>query len=110
MPAPSLVIQTTYAELLERCAATAFSDAFPEDGTFISKTIRARRYWYFQVPTKDGREQRYVGPETPELLDRIAQHKQARDDEKERRALVSTLVRSFGLTAPIPKIGEIISA
>jgi hypothetical protein len=51
-----------------------------------------------------------VGPETPELLERIADHKQARNDEKERRALVSTLVRSFGLTAPIPIIGELISA
>jgi len=110
MAAPALVIQTTYAELLERCAATAFSDAFPEDGTFTSKTINGRRYWYFQVPTSEGREQRYVGPETQELLERIARHKQARDDERERRALVSTLVRSFGLPAPIPAIGEIISA
>jgi hypothetical protein len=110
MPAPSLIVQTTYAELLERCAVAAFSDAFPEDGTFISKTINDRRYWYFQVSTKQGREQRYVGPETPELIARIEQHKQARNDEKERRALVSTLVRSFGLTAPIPIIGQIISA
>jgi hypothetical protein len=110
MAAPSLVIQTTYAELLERCAATAFSDAFPEDGTFTPKTINERRYWYFQVPTSEGREQKYVGPETHELLERIAHHKQARDDERERRALVSTLVRSFGLPAPIPTIGDIISA
>ena len=110
MPAPSLVIQTTYAELLERCAAAAFSDAFPEDGTFTQKTINERRYWYFQVRTPEGREQRYVGPETRELLERIEKHKQARDDERERRALVSTLVRSFGLTAPIPRIGGIIGA
>jgi hypothetical protein len=110
MPAPSLVIQTTYAELLERCAATAFSDAFPEDGTFTQKTINERRYWYFQVRTSEGREQRYVGPETRELVERIEKHKLARDDERERRALVSTLVRSFGLTAPLPRIGAVIAA
>jgi hypothetical protein len=110
MPAPSLVIQTTYAELLERCAATAFTDAFSEDGTFTSKTINGRRYWYFQVRTAEGRSQRYVGPETPELLERIAHHRQVRDDERERRALVSTLVRSFGLPRPIPQVGDIISA
>jgi hypothetical protein len=111
MPAPTLVIQTTYAELLERCAAAAFDSAFPDDGTFTSKLIRERRYWYFQVRTRDGaRVQRYVGPETPELLERIHHHRQARDDERERRALVSTLVRSFGLPAPLPAIGEVIGA
>jgi hypothetical protein len=104
-----LVVQTTYAELLERCAAASFSDAFPEDGTFISKTIKGRRYWYFQVRTEEGRTQRYVGPDSPALLERIATHKQARDDDRERRALVSTLVRSFGLAAPLAPIGEVVS-
>jgi hypothetical protein len=110
MPAPLLVVQTTYAELLERCASTAFSDAFPEDGTFTSKTINARRYWYFQVRTTEGRSQRYVGPESLELLEKIAHHREARDDERERRALVSTLVRSFGLPPPIPQIGDTVLA
>ena len=110
MSVPSLVIQTTYAELMDRCAATAFSVAFPEEGVFTSKTIKGRRYWYFQVPTDKGRVQKYVGPETPELLERIAHHKEARDDERERRALVSTLVRSFGLPRPPAEIGSIIAA
>jgi hypothetical protein len=110
MPAPALVQQTTYAELLQRCAATAFRDAFPEDGAFTSKTIRGKRYWYFQQPSSEGRVQRYVGPESPELLEQISNHRQSRDDERERRALVSTLVRSFGLPRPIPEIGSIIAA
>ena len=110
MPAPPLVVQTTYAELLERTAAVAFSDAFPEDGTFTPKTVNGKRYWYFQLGTAAGRAQRYAGPETPELLERIANHRRARDDERERRSLVSTLIRSFGLPAPIPEIGELISA
>jgi hypothetical protein len=108
MPAPSLVVQTTYAELLERCAAAAFVESFSEDGTFTPKTIKGRRYWYFQTASAEGRSQRYVGLESPELLERIAQHKQARDDERERRALVSTLVRSLGLLPPIPQIGEVV--
>src|SRR6266849_1581842 len=110
MPAPTLVVQTTYAELLERCATTAFGEAFPENGVFTSKTIKGRRYWYFQMPSGEGRVQRYVGPETPELVERISHHKEARDDERERRALVSTLVRSFGLPRPVPEIGNIIAA
>src|SRR5271168_52508 len=106
MPAPSLVVQTTYAELLERCAAAAFGESFPDDGTFTSKTIKGRRYWYFQTASAEGRSQQYVGPESPVLLERIAQHKQARDHERERRALVSTLVRSLGLCRPFRKSGR----
>jgi hypothetical protein len=110
MPAPLLVVQTTYAELLERCAATSFDAAFSEDGTFTPKTINGRRYWYFQVATAQGRKQRYVGPESPALIARIERHQQSRDDERERRALVSTLVRSYGLTAPLARIGEVVAA
>ena len=69
MPVSPLIAQTTYAELLERCAASAFSDAFPENGTFTPKTIKGRRYWYFQIGSAQGRSQRYVGPESPELLE-----------------------------------------
>lgn len=110
MPPPPLVMQTTYAELLERCAAAAFDASFPEDGVFTSKTIKGRRYWYFQSSAEQGRTQKYVGPETPELSKQIAHHKQARDDERERRALVSAMVRSFGLPRPNPEIANIVAA
>jgi len=110
MPAPSLIVQTTYAELLERCAAAAFDDAFVEDGAFISKTIKGRRYWYFQTRTGDERKQLYVGPETTELLERIERHQTARSDESQRRTLVSALVRSFNLPRPNTEIGNIIEA
>lgn len=110
MPVPLLLMQTTYAELLDRCRATAFHEAFPQDGTFIPKTIKGKRYWYFQQQSGTGRKQKYVGPETAELLSQIAKHRQVRDDERERRALVSTLVRSFGLPRPIKEIGDIVAA
>jgi hypothetical protein len=110
MAAAPLVAQTTYAELLERCTGAAFTDAFAEEGAFTPKTVKGRRYWYFQAGTGDSRTQRYVGPETPELLERIAHHREARDDERERRTLVSTLVRSFRLPRPIPQIGNIVAA
>jgi hypothetical protein len=110
MPAPPLVIQTTYAELLERCAAAAFNDTFIEDGAFVPKTIKGRRYWYFQTGAGNSRKQLYVGPETPELLERIERHQTARSDESQRRALVSTLVRSFSLPRPHAEIGNIVEA
>ena len=111
MPAaPSLVLQTTYAELLERCAVAAFSQGFSDNGNFVAKALKGRRYWYFQGRTSEGRAQRYVGPETPELLDRIAKHREIRDDERERHALVVTLVRSFSMPRPPIEIGDVIEA
>lgn len=110
MAPPSLVVRTTYAELLERCAKAAFDDAFAEEGGFTSKTASGRRYWYFQTGTAEKRIQRYVGPETPELLERISHHRELSDDVRERRSLVSTLVRSFNLPRPVPEIGEVIEA
>jgi hypothetical protein len=110
MAPPKLVMQTTYAELLDRCASAAFNEAFAEEGTFIAKIVKDRKYWYFQSGTGESRTQRYVGPETPELLERIARHREIRDDVRERRALISTLVRSFGLPRPIPEIGNVLNA
>src|SRR5271170_5628509 len=110
MPPPPLLMQTTYAELLDRCSAAAFNEALPEDGTFIPKTINDKRYWYFQRSSDAGREQKYVGPETPQLLEQISRHKQIREDERKRRALVSTLVRAFGFQRPFKEIGDIIEA
>jgi hypothetical protein len=109
MSPPKLIMQTTYAELVDRCANAAFSEAFAEAGAFIAKTVKERRYWYFQTGAGESRTQRYVGPETPELLERITNHREIRDDIRERRALVSTLVR-FGLPRPVPVIGNIIAA
>ncbi len=110
MPAPPLIMQTTYAELLDRSTSAAFNSAFADDGSFVLKTIKGKRYWYFQKNTDEGRAQKYVGAETPELMDKIAQHRQTRDDERERRALASTLVRSFGLPRPIKEIGDTVAA
>ena len=105
-----LALQAAYADLLDRAGSAAFDDAFADDGVFTAKTVRGRRYWYFQIPAKEGRHQRYVGPETPELLERIQHHKQARHDQRDRQALVSTLVRSAHLPRPVSLIGNVVAA
>lgn len=105
----SLSLQTLYAELLDRVTAAAFDSAFPEAGTFISKSVRGRRYWYFQTSAEGTKAQRYVGPESPELLERIATHRVARDQDRDRRKLIATLARSAGLPKPPAAIGEVIA-
>ncbi|MCG8594699.1 MAG: DUF1488 family protein [Kiloniellales bacterium] len=103
-----LALQTVYAELMERCEIAAFDNAFPEEGTFVSKMRRDRRYWYFQEAGTH--KQRYVGPETDELLERIAAHKKARGEQQDRRMFVSTLVRSARLSRPPGQIGAVVEA
>lgn len=112
MPTPALVIQTQYAELLERVEAAAFEQAFPEPGNFLVKQVDDRRYWYFQAPRVAGkpRPQRYVGPETAELRMRIEAHRRQRQDRKERRALVAALVRSGRMPQPLPRMGLVVDA
>jgi hypothetical protein len=105
-----LALHTAYAELLDRCGSSAFGDAFPKDGVFVAKTIKGRRYWYFQTSSENGRGQRYVGLETPKLLEQIRNHKDQRSDQRERQALVSALLRSARLARPIPEIGETVKA
>ncbi|MBM3569739.1 MAG: DUF1488 family protein [Alphaproteobacteria bacterium] len=107
-----LALQTAYADLVDRCAADAFASAFAEEnGGFVPKTVKGRRYWYFQVASQDGsRKQRYVGPETPELLERIERHKTARHDRRDRQTLVSALVRSANLPRPQAEIAQVIAA
>ncbi len=106
---PSM-LQTTYAELLERTRAAAFCDAFPGAGTFVSKTVRGRLYWYFQESSANGRGQKYVGPETAELQQRIAAHNAARTWRRDQRSLVSALVRGGNLPAPQRQIGDLLTA
>jgi hypothetical protein len=48
-PAPrplTIALQTTYAELLEQSSFDAVNESFPEAGTFVSKAMGGKRYWY----------------------------------------------------------------
>jgi hypothetical protein len=99
-------VLTAYRDLLEQCQTAAFEDAFGEPGRFTRKTVKGRAYWYFRLPK--GRE-KYVGPETPELKTRIAEHRKLKQDERQRRTLVAMLKRA-GLPSPPVNVGELLQA
>ena len=103
----SLPLQTIYAELLERCAIADMEEAFPEAGSFVVKQVRGRRYWYFQRGSD--RAQSYVGPETRELLQRIAGWRQRKTEARERRELVTALRRA-GVPGPDAATGKALKA
>lgn len=88
--------QTLYAELLDQLrAADAEASVQGLSGTFVSKTIRGRTYWYLQRSEGATKRQVYVGAESPELLARIdaaASHRaEVAADEKQRRDVVRML-------------------
>jgi hypothetical protein len=105
-----LMLQTVYADLLDRAATNAVAAAVPAGGVFTAKQMRGRRYWYFQASKANGRGQRYVGPETPELLQRIAAHKAAPSYQRDQRTMVATLMRSGNLPRPLSPIGDLVAA
>ena len=85
-------------------------EAFADNGSFTAKSINGRKYWYFQTGTGVEGSQRYVGPETPELLERIAHHKEVREDERERRALYPPSSARSNFRALFPELGDVFAA
>jgi hypothetical protein len=66
-----LQIQTAYAELLEQLTVLEAQRAIGHaGGAFVRKTIKAKKYYYYQYVLPSGTVQRYVGPCTP-ALDRV---------------------------------------
>lgn len=107
----SLVTQTAYAELVDRCTTVAFQTEFPPSGSFVRVTVKGRDYWYFQQGARDAsgsQPRKYVGRDTPEIRTRIAEHKQAKDDYRERRHLIAILRRA-GFQSPLHQTGAILA-
>ena len=89
-------VQTLYAELLEQVrAADAEAALGGTSGSYVSKAIRGRTYWYLQKSEGATKRQIYLGAETPELLERISTATKHRSnialDENRRRELVAML-------------------
>jgi len=104
-----LMAQTTYAELLELSGALAFDIAF-EEPYVSAKTVKGSKYWYFRPSRLSS------GADSPSgmwardgrALERIAQHRQAKRDQSAQRALVRSLVHSYGLPAPLPAVAQVV--
>ena len=88
--------QALYAELLDQVrAADAEAAVRGLSGTFVSKQIRGRTYWYLQRSEGAAKRQTYLGAESPELLAQIEaasnQRALSAADEKRRREIVTML-------------------
>lgn len=72
----SLTAHTAYAQLLDSAQALEVARSVASlRGSFASKTVKGRLYWYFQYTELSGRlRQFYVGPDSPGVRELIAQH------------------------------------
>ena len=104
-----LVYRTAFAELAQRTFDAQFQADFPLEGRFVSVPVKGRNYWYFDLPTPEGKDKRsYVGPEDDaDITARVNAHKEVKDDIRERRKLVGMLQRSGGMSAPDRFAGEV---
>lgn len=104
--------QTLYSELAQRSLDASFSSEFNAAGRFVAAEVKGRRYWYFDLPDANGGKARaYVGPvDDLEITKRVENFKDLKADIRERRKLVSTLVREAHLQRPEGKTGDIIQA
>lgn len=104
--------RTVYAELAQRAADARFASEFPPDGRFVRWTRGKRTYWYFDRTGEDGRKvRRYVGlTDDVAISERVAAHKELKADARQRRKLVSMLVREAYLPTPDPLAGDVVAA
>jgi hypothetical protein len=106
----SLPLQTVYAELLDRCRSADAARDFPPSASFFKRTLKGRDYWYSQGRDNGRRWTKYVGPDNAATRARMLAHGGAKTAERERRELVSTLVRIGGLPAPTRFAGDLLAA
>ena len=104
-----LVYRTAFAELAQRTFDAQFQADFPLEGRFVAVPVKGRNYWYFDLPTPEGKDKRrYVGPQDDvDITARVKAHRQVKDDIRERRKLVGMLLRSGGMSAPDRFAGEV---
>jgi len=105
-------VHTLYAELLDQLRGADAEAALADvKGTFVSKTIRGRVYWYEQRSEGSAKRQIYLGPESQELLERIessaAGRRDRQADEKRRRELV-TMLAAGGMFRESAAVGTVL--
>lgn len=111
----SLETGTLYAELLDRARARrAAHSVASAPGTFAEKTVKGRRYLYFQYSEPGrGHRQLYLGPASPALESLIERFRSGRADlnrERKTDELLVAQLRAGGAAVPDPASARVIEA
>lgn len=102
--------QTAYSDLLGRLLDDAIIDS---GGKPIMKKVRGRGYWYARIHVGHKTRDRYLGPDNPEMrerVERLRQHEESRKArQKQRRQLVQVL-QVAGLPRVDAATGKVLQA
>jgi hypothetical protein len=104
-------LHAVYAELVEQLQIAEIEQLSAHEGAFGSKTVGAKTYWYFRRRVGDRVVERYLGPETPELLKHIETQKAKAADAKQASRTRSQLVqqlRAGGYPTTDPRTGSVL--
>jgi hypothetical protein len=105
-----LGVQNAYNDLVDRLQDEAL---LATDGAPVKRTVRGRDYWYAREYVGDAQRDRYLGPDTPALRERVerlqGQQEERREREMRRRALVQML-RVRGVPRTDAGSGKVIQA
>lgn len=104
-------LQALYSELLDRLQQAEIQNLADKEGSFATKKVKGRTFWYFRR-WQDGKVvENYVGPDSLELRERIEAQQQdvldAKAAAKARRELVRAL-RHGGYPAPDARTGRLL--
>ncbi len=107
----SAQLQAVYSELVEQLSQAEIEQLAKHEGSFGSKSVKGTKYWYFRRRAGNKVDERYLGPETPELLTRIKtltiKTGEAKQAAKTRRELIRQL-RAGGYLAPDRRTGRVL--
>lgn len=105
-----LTVQSAYADLLQRLQADSVVEL---GGTPVLREKGGRKYWYTVQRLADRTVERYLGPDTKEVQNRVAQARDTNADlkarERARRPLVR-MCREAGLPDVDAQTGKVLRA
>lgn len=95
MEALGIQAQTVFAELVERLQARSATRTVAQlSGSFVTKTVKGRDYWYFKtsIPSR-GQIEYYLGPDSAALRRVVEAHRRERPNEAEEEEAIAELSR-----------------
>lgn len=105
-----LTVQTAYSDLLARLQEDAVLEL---GGTPVLRQRRGRKYWYSVQRLADHTVERYLGPDTDEVRERVERAQTINEDLKQRekqRGRLARMCREGGLPRVDAQTGKVLLA
>jgi len=105
-----LTVQTAYSDLLARLQEDAVLEL---GGTPVLRDRDGRKYWYSVQRLADRTIEKYLGPDTDDVRERVERAQRVREDQKQRdlqRSRLTRMCREGGLSRVDAQTGKVLLA